>query len=223
MHPALRSALTQLAQRLLFIAIAVAAVIGFVVVAKGSGAQTGQHETTIPITISADAPTAAPSSPPTTIAPDAGDSSAPQRGNPVQLTTTHKVVVSTLAVLTNAPAPASSRWSGSPGVSHQRGTRTTVPGSASGSASSSAAPVFHYIGMRDVAALVNPQREAKGFGDVTTMPAKNSAACVADSSCPGQVGACGTAPATIGTATSTQVADGQYRDQYGECREVIAF
>ncbi len=53
MRPILRAALSQLARRLVFAAIAVGAVVGFVVVAGGSGAQTGQHESVVPITFSA--------------------------------------------------------------------------------------------------------------------------------------------------------------------------
>ncbi len=221
MHPILRSTLAQFARRLAFAAIAIGAAVGFVVVAGGSGAQTGQHEPVVPITFSAAPPPAVPSSLPSQ---DAVESSAPKSPPAVGLTTVRRVVVSTAPVLpataTPTATPAVLISSSSPSTTtRQRGSRNS--GSPSGT--SSAPTVFHYVGTRDIAAIVNPQREAQGWSDVANVAAKNSADCVATSTCSGSVAACGTAPDGIGTAATTHVADGQYRDQYGNCRELITF
>jgi hypothetical protein len=97
---------------------------------------------------------------------------------------------------------------------------THVTTSATGG---STASNYQYSRVRDVATVINPPRLANGWTAVTTTAATTSAGCVTAGTCTGQLGPCGFTPASIGTATTSVVYDGQYRDQYGNCRELVSF
>jgi hypothetical protein len=221
MHPAIRSVLAQLGRRLLLVAIAVGCVVAFIAIAGGTDAHTGQPVTMVPIV--------------------AGQ--PPQPGDPASQSPIPAAALSGPAhssstpVLTSKPTPATvttarSSTSKSFGRMHAAVTPMSSPASVGSSpyGSSSAAPtasktalVYHYVATRDVAQIINPQRESQGWDSLTTVSAKNSSGCLAAKNCVGQTGACPLTPTAIGTANSTRVNDGQYDDQYGNCIELISF
>jgi hypothetical protein len=188
----------------LFVTIAVAAVIAFVSISGGTSAQTSQPVTIVPIqasTASASAPT---SSAPASV--DEQPSPAPAR--PPAAAATKAVAKPSI---TAAPTTAVS-ISSTPTPRHQYSRTARTPSS----------PTFHYVGSRNIAALINPARESQGFTDVTTGALRNDAGCIASAEpCTGQIGTCGEVPNSIGTDQTVRVYDGQYKDQDGNCLEVI--
>jgi hypothetical protein len=206
MHRAFRGALMHVGRHVLFVTIAVAAVIAFVSIAGGTSAQTGQQITIVPIqagTTSASAPTTSAVSSIVETPPPAP--ARPPAAAPSKATTK----ASTLAPPTSAAVPVNPRPTPSYHYSH--------------AAKSPRSPAFHFAGSRNIAALINPARESQGFADVTTAALRSDAGCINDSAqpCAGQIGPCGETPNSIGTAETSRVYDGQYKDQDGNCLEVI--
>jgi hypothetical protein len=225
MHPAIRSLLAQLGRRLLLVAIAVGCVVAFIAIAGGTDARTGQPVTMVPI-ISSQTPT--PTAPGSQSAIPAAALSGPAHASSTPVLTSTRPSVT--PVTTAHPSNSKSF-----GRMHAAATTTGAIATADSSSlrSSTAAPtpsgtatgplVYHYVATRDVAQIINPQRESQGWGDLTTASAKTSSGCLAAKNCAGQTGACALTPTAIGTATSTRVNDGQYDDQYGNCVELISF
>jgi hypothetical protein len=90
--------------------------------------------------------------------------------------------------------------------------------------------VWSYVGSRDVANVpdaslggvsVNQKRAAQGWAPLTTAAYSSAGNCF-NSSCLGHYGGCGLLPNGIGTESQTSVRDGQYRDQYGACEELMS-
>jgi hypothetical protein len=192
-------------RHVLFVTIAVGAVIAFIFVSGGRSAQTGQQVTIVPVQVGTTA-----SSPSTSAAPapvNAQPPPAPARP-PAAAATTAATKTSVPAITTSAAVSTTP----TPTPSHRYSRAEKSP----------AAPTFHYAGARNIAALINPARESQGFTDVTTSAIRNDAGCIASSQpCAGQIGTCGETPNSIGGAETTHVYDGQYKDQYGDCLEVI--
>ena len=211
MHSALRGAIGHVGRRLLFAAVAIGCVVAFISIARGTDAQTSQQVSIIPIETSASAPVPTTSAPPAPVVADTLSSAAPAR---------HESSAAPVAAKTTAPAP--------PPV-----VATTAPSSgqsywpwmkSNSSAAGSTAPArefYRYVGSRDIASLINPAREANGWADVSNGTIKGDSSCLANQTCTGQVGTCGETPSSAGDASATRVYDGQYEDQFGDCREVI--
>jgi hypothetical protein len=205
MHRAFRSALMHVGRHLLFVTIAVGAVVAFISISGGTRAQTSQPVTIVPIQASTPSSSAPTSSAPTLV--DQQPQPAPARP-PVAAATKASARPSTPVTPTSSTVSISS----TPTSRHQ------YPRSAKTASS----PTFHYVGSRNVAALINPARESQGLSDVTTAPLRNDAGCISNAEpCTGQIGTCGETPNSIGTAQTTRVYDGQYKDQDGNCLEVI--
>jgi hypothetical protein len=226
MHPAIRSLLAQLGRRLLLVAIAVGCAVAFIAIAGGTDARTGQPVTMVPVIPSPTSGSADPASQ----APIPGAALS----GPAHSSSTPIGAVTTVAATKTTPRPATGRSFGRMHAAATTKSSTTPsagssrsPGTSSAAANSSPAPTapptYHYVATRDVASLINPQRERQGWSDLATAPAKSSAGCLASKSCSGQTGACGMTPSGFGSPTSTRVNDGQYKDQYGNCVELISF
>jgi hypothetical protein len=211
MRSALRAAMAHLARRLVFATIAAGAVIAFIAIADGTDAQTDQQATIVPAEVTPSAQVTA--SPQSTVVAGDVTSAAPARPLPESAPPTVKPKLNPRTTpAAPAPAPSTTARTGAANIHHQ----------AKPVISTSTGPsVYHYVGYRDIAAMINPARAVQGWVDVSTTAAKQDAGCLARNSCAGQVGACGLAPASIGTADTLRVYDGQYRDQYGSCREII--
>lgn len=82
--------------------------------------------------------------------------------------------------------------------------------------------VYQFVGGRDIASMVNPQRVAQGWPPLTNVATPNCVNSAGTNVCGGHSGACGINPNGIGTAGSTVVRDGQFEDQYGNCIEVMS-
>jgi hypothetical protein len=220
MRSVLRRGVIALTRRLLIAAVVIGAAIAFVYVAGGTGAQTGQPQLTGPIVISHDDASPAVSTPIPSV--DAASSAPAEASAPI---TSHpprsKSSTTSPAVIASTPAssPAPTTAVASPSPSFQIDVTRTGPNSKAAGALPS---TYRYATYRDIAALINPLRALDQWGNVTTVPAQTSASCVtADACSAGQLGACNRAPSGIGTTTTTKVSDGQYKDQFGNCRELI--
>jgi hypothetical protein len=216
MRSALRDAMVYVLRRLLFAAIGGAAVLAFVAIAGATDAQPGDSVAIVPIELNPAVPSAAlsPAATPTDLDLPAPARPAPAAPAPASVTVakprTTRVVTSPAAIAPAATGAVKGRYL----------TRPVTP-SAIKPPTPDGGSVYHYVGERDVAQLINPSRVQLGWPPVSTVAGKNYATCLASQSCSGQVGVCGGPPSGIGNAATTVVYDGQYKDQYGNCREVI--
>lgn len=221
MHPAIRSVLAQLGRRLLLVAIAVGCVAAFVAIAGGTDAHTSQPVTIVPITTSQ---TPASTDPGSQSPIPAAALSGPAHSSSTPVATSKP----TAATVTTARPSTGKSFGRMHAAMTPMSSPASVGSSSYGSSSAASTPtttalVYHYVATRDVAQIINPQRDSQGWDNLITVSAKNSSGCLAAKNCVGQTGACPLTPTAIGTATSTRVSDGQYDDQYGNCIELISF
>ncbi len=180
MHSArsvLRALLAQLGRRLIFALVAIAAAIGIVVIASNTSAPTNQHSL-LAIT---DGPTSSAtdlSTPRIRIIVETPTGAQP---GPIRLSSSAQSSA-TSATRPNAGRLRRAHHQRVELVQRQCSGRRCPAGLARGiqqlersTSTASPPPVFRYVGTRDIAAIVNPQRLAQGWGAITSVAARRVA------------------------------------------------